>query len=69
MQAQYVRTHRGRKIHHRDCRFLHAAAVAPWPWANGRTPEQIHAQLREMGLLNQLSFCRTCFAPWMPQLL
>lgn len=65
----YVRTRQGARVHRRTCRWLADGGVTDpnkivgWLWAEGMTPAEIRAELRDANLLGQVRFCKVCFTP------
>jgi hypothetical protein len=60
MSSDYRLTgHRSQVIHKADCpRLAKARFSAGWPWANGKTPEQIAAAYGPT--YDRLRFCQAC---------
>jgi hypothetical protein len=58
--SDYVRTQGGQTVHRAGCVTLARATTAtPWPWADGKTPEQIRQDAGDCGLTYR--WCRYCF--------
>lgn len=72
-ETTYVRTRGGARVHRRTCRWLTRGGVTEWStvsnrvvgwqWAEGMSPAQIRAELRDANLLGQVRFCGVCFTP------
>jgi hypothetical protein len=55
---RYVRTSGGRVVHTPECQHAIRAAAFPWPWADGKTPDEIDRTAARLGV--RYRWCADC---------